>query len=202
MISSGTRFGRLTVISCIDDTLPMYKRVWKCVCDCGQSKDVPESYLIKGITRSCGCLRSEKSYERRIKHGGSHHKLYRVWQGMKRRCYRKSTPEYRLYGGKGVYVCDEWHDFGEFMRWSLENGYQDGLSIDRIDSNGPYSPGNCRWTDSITQNNHTSRNHMLTFNGKTMSMADWARETGISYNAIKSRINKHGWSVERALTTK
>lgn len=202
MVSAGDVFGRLTTVSLINKSDEKYKgRLWLCACECGNEKVVPETYLVRGVTRSCGCLRSENSKAIHTKHGESKEKIYRVWRSMKQRCYNENTNGYEHYGGKGIYVCEEWLDSKAFFDWAYENGYHEGLSIDRIDPNGPYCPENCRWATSVEQNNHTSRNHMLTFDGKTMSMADWSRETGISYNAIKSRINKHGWSVERALTT-
>lgn len=120
---------------------------------------------------------------------------------MLERCENKNNRSYYLYGGKGIDVCEEWHDFMLFYEWAMNNGYDDSLTIDRIDNSKDYCPGNCRWTDRKAQNNNTSRNHLMTLNGETKTMAQWAEETGISYTAIKSRVNKHGWSDEKALTT-
>ena len=98
-------------------------------------------------------------------------------------------------------MCKEWsEDFKQFYDWSMDNGYKEGLTIDRINVNGNYEPNNCRWVTRKTQMNNFSYNHNITFNGKTHTMSEWAEITGISYSAIKSRINRHGWSIEKALT--
>lgn len=139
-----------------------------------------------------------------IKHGLWCTRLYSIHSGMKSRCYNKNDPSYYLYGGKGVKICDEWlGEYGvlNFYNWSVENGYDDKLSIDRIDSDGDYSPDNCRWVNRIIQNNNTKRNHRITWNGETHTVAEWARilPINVSYGTLISRIQK-GWSVERAFT--
>lgn len=136
------------------------------------------------------------------KHGRGGTKLYKVWQAMISRCENPDNCSFDNYGATGIKVCDEWHDVEIFCEWAERLGYRDGLTLERIDNSLGYNPDNCIWADRYVQNNNTSRNHMLTFHGKTMSMAQWSRELGISYCALKSRITKRGWSVERALTTK
>lgn len=169
-----------------------------CKCDCGNVKRLRASVLKCGNTRSCGCLRSEASRNRLRIHGDTESSLHKKWRSMLRRCHDKTD---KNYGAKGICVCDEWLDYRNFKEWAENSGYIDGLTIDRVDNNKGYCPENCRWADRKTQNNNTSRNHMITFNGETKTMAQWAETTGISYDAIKSRLNKHGWSVDRALTT-
>lgn len=120
---------------------------------------------------------------------------------MKNRCEKPQCQSFKHYGAKGISVCDEWQDFKEFLRWSLDNGYQDGLTIDRIDSSKNYCPENCRWADRKVQNNNTSRNHLLTYNGRTQSIALWADEMNLPYSTLKTRIDKYGWDIERALLT-
>ena len=115
--------------------------------------------------------------------------------------YRCGNKRDSNYGGKGIAVCEEWKDFTTFKGWALSHGYDKGLTIDRIKNSEGYSPENCRWADRKTQNNNTSRNRLITFNGETKTMSQWAESVGITYDALKSRLNKHGWSVERALTT-
>lgn len=205
----GERYGRLVIIRELQPHItPSGKkeRIVLCECDCGSEKSVMLSALRSGNTVSCGCLRSEKSSERRLKAKSDMAKtgsrLYRIWREMKRRCYKQYDPSYKYYGGRGIKICDEWvHDINIFVEWSVSNGYADDLSIDRIDSDGDYCPENCRWVDYKTQNNHTSRNHYITYNNETLTIKQWSEKTGISYNALKSRLNKHGWSIERALTT-
>lgn len=120
---------------------------------------------------------------------------------MKDRCYNENNKKYRNYGGRGIVVCDEWKDdFGVFQEWALQNGYNDELSIDRIDANGPYRPDNCQWATQKEQQNNRTNNHLLTYNGKTQTLTQWAAETGINEMALSSRINKLNWSTERALT--
>lgn len=200
---TGYKFGMLTVLRRADDRImPSGKHeiMYECVCNCGNVKTVRISSLKNGNTKSCGCYRAKSSSDRRTKHGASQEKIYRVWRTMKDRCESPTNKSYYLYGGRGIKVCEEWHDSAVFIAWAKENGYVEGTTLDRIDSNKDYCPENCRWVDRTTQNNNTSRNHMITFNGKTQTMAEWSRETGISYHAIKSRLNKYHWSVEDALT--
>ncbi|MBO7715855.1 MAG: hypothetical protein J6S85_19990 [Methanobrevibacter sp.] len=109
-----------------------------------------------------------------ITHGQRHTKLYKVWEGMKRRCFNKNDHSYKHYGGKGIKVCKEWLHFPPFFEWAKANGYKEGLTIDRIDSNGNYEPKNCRWVSHKVQNRNYSRNHMITYNGETRCLADWA----------------------------
>jgi len=139
----------------------------------------------------------------RTTHGASalNLKLYRAFNSMKARCYSPRSDMYSSYGGRGIVVCDEWKDNPRgFVEWSLANGYAEGLSIDRIDVNGNYSPDNCRWATSKQQFRNMRKNRWLTFRGRTMILADWAREVGIHPAAIQVRLDRCGWSVERALT--
>ena len=197
---TGQRFGRL-VVQKKDETRTKYK-YWVCLCDCGVTKSILEGSLKQGYTKSCGCLNAENIKKTKWKsHGGSDTKLYKVWQGMKCRCYAKNATKYKQYGGRGITVCDEWKDdYGAFQAWALANGYREGLTIDREDVNGPYSPENCRWTTNKEQQNNRRDNLMITYNGKTQTLTQWAEETGINEMALRSRIKKLGWSAERALT--
>lgn len=134
-----------------------------------------------------------------IKHGGAKTKLNKVWRNMKDRCYNPNNKRYPHYGGRGIIVCQEWkEDYVSFRDWAIRNGYQVGLSLDRIDNNGIYCPQNCRWIDSVTQNNNFSRNQFITFNGVTLSISQWAKRTGIHRNTLDFRL-KHGWEIGKAL---
>lgn len=125
-----------------------------------------------------------------------------IYRGMKTRCYEPNCKSYKYYGGKGVGICTEWlNDYYSFEKWAYSSGYKDGLSIDRIDNNGWYSPNNCRWVTVKEQANHTSRNHLITYKGKTQSLALWCDELGLCYNKVKIRINRRHWSVEKAFET-
>lgn len=130
----------------------------------------------------------------------SHRRLYMIWFDMKRRCYQPQNKRYDRYGARGIKVCDEWlRNFQAFFDWSLAHGYQDDLSIDRFDSNGDYSPNNCRWADSVTQANNRTNNHYITYQGKTQTMMEWSKELNINYSTLRRRINA-GWDAEKAFS--
>lgn len=128
--------------------------------------------------------------------------LYGVWCGMNSRCYCKTNHYYGVYGGKGIKVCHEWRsDYEAFKRWAEDNGYEHGLTIDRIDNRKGYSPENCRWVTTAQQNRNYSRNHNITYNGKTLCVTDWAKETGINKATILFRI-KQGKPLEEVFINK
>ena len=143
------------------------------------------------------------SWEKRYGNGfdfnnDSHRRIYMIWFDMKRRCYQPQNKRYNRYGGRGIKVCAEWlNNFQAFFDWSLVNGYQDDLTIDRLDKDGDYSPKNCRWADLITQANNRSNNHYITYQGKTQTMMEWSKELHINYSTLRQRINS-GWDVGKA----
>ena len=192
----GKRFGALTVMR-VNGTR-FYTAEAACECDCGNSASVPLTRLMYGHTKSCGCYRNGLL----LKHGQSKTRLYRIWTEMVYRCNNPNNASYSRYGGRGIRVCDDWLNFLSFWQWSLANGYSYDLSIDRIDNDGNYCPENCRWADNETQMNNQRRTHYLTHNGKTQSMAQWSRESGIPYSILDGRINKLGWTAAEALTAK
>jgi hypothetical protein len=121
---------------------------------------------------------------------------------MKMRCYNTKSNRYYRYGGRGIKICDEWlNDVESFRQWAINNGYADGLTIDRIDNNGDYCPQNCRWITRSEQSNNTSKSVMIEFNGKCQTLAQWSHELNIPTSTLHNRIRVHGWSIERALTT-
>lgn len=162
----GDKYGRLTVVEFVK--LENHKTYWKCVCDCGLTVIAKGNNLRSGNTKSCGCLHREKVAEmgkRNTAHGESHSsrtRLYTIWCGMRQRCNNPNREAYHLYGGKGVKLCEEWNDYSAFKEWAMCHGYEDNLSIDRIDPSKGYSPDNCRWI-TLSENvarankNHTTR---------------------------------------------
>lgn len=203
----GKKFGRLLVIRQAESTQHGVK--WECLCTCGKTITVQGSNLRNGHTKSCGCYHTDIVKETGAtmgkankKHGMSYDRLHHIWAGMKQRCENPKSTDYSNYGERGITVCDEWRDSFEIFRdWAIANGYRANLTLDRKDNNGPYSPENCRWSDAIEQGNNKRNNSSLTFNGRTQTIAQWAKETGISWGTIAARL-RSGWTVERALTEK
>ena len=127
-------------------------------------------------------------------------RLSSIYHNMKTRCTNPNYDKYSYYGGKGISICKEWYDSYEaFEKWAIENGYDDAMTIDRIDVDGDYTPENCRWVSRKAQANNRTNNHLLTYRNKTMTIAEWSEETNISESAIRQRISA-GWSVDKALT--
>lgn len=171
-------------------------------CECGNIKDILLYDIIRGHSVSCGCLTKAKVINRNTIHSLSNTHLYIVWKNIKKRCLNKKDNQYPDYGGRGITICTEWiNDFKNFYDWCMNNGYEEGLYIDRKNNNGNYEPGNCRFVDSITNNNNKRSNVFLEFKGEKKTIAEWSRITGISGRNIHKRIFNRGWSVERALTT-
>lgn len=166
----------------------------KCI-KCNKVSKKDRFTLIKGQS-CCECSYKFEHHEEKGKT-----RLYNIWTLMKSRCNNPKSFRYSLYGGRGIKVCDEWNkSYNVFHKWAKEHGYKDNLSIDRIDVDGNYEPSNCRWVTQTIQCNNSRRNHYLTYNGKTQSMSVWAKELGINYNTLRSRIYQHGWDTEKALT--
>lgn len=184
----GKRFGRLTVIEL--DHIGNYRSTWwKCHCDCGKEVVVYRGSLTSGDTVSCGCYHEEFKKEFSKTHGLSGHPLYIVWNGMIQRCTSITASNYERYGGRGITVCDEWRtNFEEFYNWAINNGYEYGLTIDRIDNSLGYFPDNCRWVSRIEQQNNTRRNHKFTYGGETHSVAEWSRMLNVNHETLRYRI--------------
>lgn len=151
---ANTKFGRLLVLN----TFERRKRYiyWLCKCDCGNEKYIRSDHLRYGKITSCGCFEKEARKEgNHTTHGLSKTRIFKIFHGMKKRCYNPECVAYSNYGGRGIKICDEWlNNYTSFHDWALSNGYADNLSIDRIDVNGNYEPSNCRWVDAKIQANN------------------------------------------------
>lgn len=135
-------------------------------------------------------------------HGGKGTRLYSIWKAMKTRCYNPNFHAYPIYGGRGISVCDEWKsDFQKFRDWSLSNGYEDDLTIDRIDTNGDYRPDNCRWVTYKAQANNTRRNKIISYMGETGTIAEMCEKHRVDQHLVYDRITRLGWKAEKAMST-
>lgn len=143
----------------------------------------------------------KKHRGRQETHGKTNTKLYEVWKAMRRRTQDKNSQAYENYGGRGIGICEEWEkDFEAFYKWAMQNGYKEGLSIDRKDNEKGYCPDNCRWATRKTQNNNTRANRLVTYRGETHTIREWEEMLMLGENVLKMRLN-NGWSVERAMST-
>ena len=198
---TGQKFGRLTVIKRVKND-KHGGSMWLCKCDCGTIKTIRGNSLRQGLTVSCGCYQKEATVKSQTTHGSSKTRLFHIWQNMKRRCYNPNYKFYNYYGGRGITICDEWlNNFSAFKQWSLQNGYTNKLTIDRINSNGNYEPSNCRWVSRKTQQNNTRRTRLHTINGVTHSITEWSRIYNMNPETIRHRVVNEHWDILTALTT-
>ena len=211
-LQKGQKFGRLTIINL--DHIKEYinpkgiksnKEFYLCKCDCGNNFIAFKECLKKNKDVSCGCLAKEKSKNNNFKKHGLYWKnkrLNSILSGMKKRCYNNKNYCYKRYGGKGIKICDEWLDkdngFVNFYNWSIANGYEENLTIDRIDNNGNYEPSNCRWADFKTQCRNRTSNHLITYNGETHCLIEWCEKLNMSFGCLFARIERQKLSIEEA----
>ena len=163
---SGQKFGKLTAIKRVGNT-NYGQPLWECKCECGNITLVCGQHLREKRVKSCGCLKKSKISNKR---------LYRIWGTMRHRCQNPKRKDYKYYGARGIKVCEEWGDFSTFYEWAINNGYNDTLTLDRVDANGNYEPSNCKWATMKEQGNNKTNNHLITYNGETKTIAQWAEE--------------------------
>ena len=179
-VLSGTKINFFTVIKEVE--VKKEKRRFLCECECGTQKEVSLNSLRTKKTISCGC--------KKIKHGDCFTRLYKIWNGIKRRCLTPTCSIYYKYGAKGITICDEWHDYLNFKKWALSNGYKDSLTIDRIDGQKSYTPDNCRWTDYTAQNTNLGmlKNNTSGYKGVSWSKKDRKWQVVISIKNKSVRV--------------
>jgi hypothetical protein len=198
---AGQKFGRLTVF-CKNPERGVHRHVqWDCICECGNRRTLNACSLVSGHTTSCGCYQSERV----TTHGMKGTPEYNSWFSMKDRCYRKDNPRYHDYGGRGITVCDRWLE-------SFENFYEDmgdkpgpGYSIERKDNNLGYFKDNCKWATKIEQANNRRDNVLFEYKGNKHTSAELSRlpeaiKNGLSAETIRTRIERYGFSVEKAIS--
>lgn len=209
ILLNGKRFGRLQVRLFAGIT-KQNGALWLCDCDCGNVCVVRSTKLRTGWTKSCGCFHRERSAEAHRVHGAKDGRRkgakvkegYWLWYNLRHRCENEKYPQYKDYGGRGIRLCDRWKGKDGFSNFLADMGERPkGMTLDRIDNNGNYEPGNCRWATRLEQANNKRNNRMLTYKGKTQSLPMWARELGIKRSTLDMRVRVRKWSVERALTT-
>lgn len=197
---AGQRFGDLTVTALSPIRSSSGGARWRCVCVCGTETEVAASDLRKhrsGQIMSCGCRRNEAGEKNRT-HGQSNSPEYAVWSSMKDRCTRSSHPHYSRYGGRGIGVCERWMDSFESFLSDVGPRPHPAASLDRIDNDRGYEPGNCRWATPSEQAANRVSTNIIEHNGQRMCKADWARKLGITPQSLSRRIRE--WGLERALT--
>ncbi len=199
---TGQRFGRLTALGPVE-LGPRGGVRWLYQCECGKTTVTYAISKKKPESQSCGCLRNELARARATTHGKTGTRLYKTWHGMITRCHTLNDQAYHHYGGRGIKVCDLWRESFEEFEWhvaQLPYFNEEGRSLDRINNNGDYEPGNVQWATAAEQKRNTRRTVMLTYNGKTQCLVDWARELGTVKGTLQRRL-KAGWSVEDTLGT-
>lgn len=185
---SGQRFGRLVATAC--DRRDWQHSYWRCQCDCGASHITTLNSLRRGLVVSCGCYRREFSKTKATKHAATETAEYRIWAAMKRRCANPNVRAWKDYGGRGIKVCERWQQFENFL---ADMGPRPlGLTLDRIDHDGHYEPGNCRWATYVEQANNTRGNRLVFVGDRVLTVTQACGHYGIPVTTVWSRISR-GW---------
>lgn len=194
---SNKRFGRLIVIRRVPKKNVGRHAYFLCRCDCGKEKVINGCGLRTGRTRSCGCYKIEVTKAVSTTHGMRNSRAFAAWAHIKQRCGNPKDAAYERYGGRGISVCERWYKFENFLE---DMGHPPkGLTIDRIDNNGNYEPGNCRWATYKEQANNKGNNRVICFNGQSKTLMQWCEHLKISNETLRERLSR--WPLERALTT-
>jgi hypothetical protein len=195
---TGRTFGRWTVLALLPKE-GLRRRRWLCRCECGTEREVWTSNLRTGASTGCGCERLELNKARLLTHGLSTRPEYFAWYDAVARCHDPKRASYPDYGGRGIFMCERWRESPENFYADMGPRPSPAHSLDPIDNDGPYSPENCRWATQSTQNRNRRVNRLVTFDGETLTLADWCDRTGLHKATLLNRL-RSGWSVRDALT--
>lgn len=198
----GQQFGRLTVVE-FAGINKKRNALWLCKCECGGTKTVTSYELTHSLIKSCGCLSKENLsilHTNNLIHGLANSRTFKIWVGMKQRCLNPNNSSYFKYGGRGITVAPRWiNSFENFLEDMKEAPA--GCSIERIDNNGDYEPGNCKWSNPKEQARNRRSSYLITYQGRTQSLAAWAEELDIKYVTLRARLEVFKWTVEQSFTT-
>ena len=205
IVKTNDTFNKLTIKSLYRNENHKWYAICQCNCENKTERHVLVRHLITGNTKSCGCYNKELCVNRSTKHDSKHRgtsdKLYSAWVEMRRRCYTKTCEAYKNYGGRGITITSEWDDFTVFKDWALTNGYQEGLTIERLDVNGNYCPSNCTWIPKSEQSKNRRMCNFIEYNGLRMTITDWSKYTGLNKSTIYRRL-KRNLPLEEVLESK
>ncbi len=200
MENVGKVFGRLTII---DSVVIGRKRHYKCECSCGNVKIIRKDSILKEKqpTRSCGCIKKEQDTvnlkPQETTHGLTKHRIYAIFNGMKDRCYNNKNARYYRYGGRGIKICQKWlDDFLNFYNWAIFNGYKEGLTIERKNNNGNYSPENCEWIEFKEQSKNRKNTIKIMHENKIYCLMDFSKIVNIPYGTLINRVKNRKLSRE------
>lgn len=207
---TGKKYGYWEVLYQADDYISpqgIHYAKWHCKCtydNCGNEKDVHMRELISGGSKSCGCYKkitSSQNGKNNTTHGKTNTRLYNIWHGIKDRCLNSNCKYFKNYGDRGITIFEDWAlSFEAFYNWSIDNGYKDNLTIDRIDNNKGYYPDNCRWVDYKIQGNNRRNNRTFLINGVEMTLSECSDLCGFSETMLSRRMKINGLSIEEAMT--
>jgi hypothetical protein len=197
---TGRHFGRLTALELIERDYVWNDHRWKFACECGNEVVLRIKSVRGGNTSSCGCLQKEILVRRNTKHGlcRQHPRTYRSWKDMRARCRNPKHKDFKYYGERGVTICKEWEDFAVFF---ADMGIRpEGMTIDRIETNGNYESSNCRWATDLQQANNKRNNRRLTINGEVKTLQEWCRNSKLEHSKVRYRLSQ-GYGVEKSFSS-
>lgn len=198
-VFAGAIIGSWTIIERSEDS-PVQGRMWLCHCECGAVRIVIQKKLRSGGSKSCGCIRNRATAVRGTTHGKTGTPAHISWEAMIARCTNPKAFGFQHYGGRGIKICEQWRGSNGFASFLSDMGERlPNTSLDRIDSDGDYEPGNCRWTTKKAQSANRRNSCHLTYNGETLPLTDWSRRLNIPRQRLYMRVFSRGWTAAQAL---